>query len=81
VQIFPALKTGRLEIVHHAMVRELIRGANGQVAAVSVHRQDNAAGEAGPLPDGRAGGERLRVGTDSAQLERPGELVRGGGSI
>jgi choline dehydrogenase-like flavoprotein len=35
VQIFPALKTGRLGIVHHAMVRELIRGANGQVAAVS----------------------------------------------
>jgi choline dehydrogenase-like flavoprotein len=35
LQILPALKTGRLRIVHHAMVRELVRGKDGRVGQVS----------------------------------------------
>ncbi len=35
VQIFPALKTGRLRIIHNAMVRELIPGKDGKVEQIS----------------------------------------------
>jgi choline dehydrogenase-like flavoprotein len=35
VQIFPALKTGRLKIIPNAMVRELIADGDGKVTAVS----------------------------------------------
>lgn len=35
VQIFPALKTGRLRIIHNAMVRELISGKDGRVEQIS----------------------------------------------
>ena len=35
VQILPAMKTGRLRIIHHAMVRELIPGKDGLVEQIS----------------------------------------------
>jgi choline dehydrogenase-like flavoprotein len=35
VQIFPALKTGRLRLIPNAMARELITGGDGKVKAVS----------------------------------------------
>lgn len=35
VQIFPALKTGRLTLVTNAMAREILTGADGRVTAVS----------------------------------------------
>ena len=35
VQIFPALKTGRVKLITNAMVRELITGNTGKVTAVS----------------------------------------------
>lgn len=40
VQIFPALKTGRLTLITHAMAREILTGPDGRVTAVSyVDRQ------------------------------------------
>jgi choline dehydrogenase-like flavoprotein len=35
VQIFPAMKTGRVTLINNAMARELITGADGKVTAVS----------------------------------------------
>lgn len=35
VQIFPAMKTGRLTVIPNAMARELLTGGDGQVKAVS----------------------------------------------
>lgn len=40
VQIFPAMKTGRVNLINNAMVRELITDASGKVTAVSYIDKD-----------------------------------------
>ena len=69
VQIFPAMKTGRVQVIANAMARELITDATGKVTAVSYIDKTRRHRAAGPLPDGRARGERVRVGAPAAQLE------------
>ena len=69
VQIFPAMKTGKVQVVANAMARELITDASGKVTARLLHRQDDRQRAAGAVPHGGARGERLRVGAAAAQFE------------
>ena len=84
VQIFPAMKTGRVQVIANAMARELVTDASGKVTAVSYIDKTTGDRAAGPLPDGGARRERVRVGAAAAQLEvvsasaGPRELLRQG---
>ncbi len=62
-------QTGRVKVVANAMARELITDATGKVDRGLLHRQDHRHREAGALPHGGPGRQRLRVGAAAAQLE------------
>ena len=87
VQVFPAMKTGRVNLITNAMARELITDERRQSHGRFLYRQGHAHRKADQVPHGGAGGELLRIGAPAAQfeipasLERPGEFVGRGGSL
>ena len=87
VQIFPAMQTGRVQVIANAMARELLTDDTGKVVRGLLHRQDHGQRAAGAVPHRGACRQRLRVGPAAAQLEvgpspaGAGELVRQGGPL
>ncbi len=87
VQVFPAMKTGRVKLFTNAMARELIMDSNGKVDGRIVHRQRHAHGAADPLPQRGGRRRRLRIGAAAAQLQilalpqRRRERFRRGGPL
>ena len=63
------MQTGNVQVIANAMARELITDATGKVTAVSYIDKTDRHRKAGALPDGRAGGKRVRVGAAAAQFQ------------
>ncbi len=87
VQVFPAMKTGRVTLITNAMARELITDDEGKVTAVSYIDKTTRTEKQVEVPDGGAGGELLRIDAAAAELERsaarerPREFVGHGGPV
>ena len=69
VQVFPAMKTGRVKLFTNAMARELITDSSGKVTRRFLYRQDHAHRKTDPLPQRGGGLRRLRIGAPAAQFE------------
>ena len=80
VQIFPAMKTGRVTVLTNAMARELITDASGKVTAVSYIDKTTGAERQVRCRTVVLSRGGVRVGAAAAQLEvlaaseRPGQL-------
>ena len=69
VQIFPAMKTGRVQVIANAMARELLTDDTGKVSAVSYIDKTDGQRETGAVPHRGACRQRLRVGPAAAQFQ------------
>ena len=87
VQVFPAMKTGRVNLITNAMARELITDSEGKVTAVSyidkaTRTERQVKCRAVVLAASCCESARLMLNSKgSGPFERVGKFVGGGGSI